>query len=202
MAWEEAIPIALSAVSTASSVGGKLKGGQANSQADYYKAQVAENNAIAYDQMATRVVQGGEVASDVAGLRTAAAVGDTKAKQSANGIDVNTGSAVDVRAGVAQAGRINQLTTLSNAQLQGYGYRVKAAQERAQAQLDRAGGAGATQGAALDAAGSIFGAASKLPFGWLNGGGGDSGSGSPNDPSSNPGAYDVTGGGAGVPQVT
>lgn len=177
MAWAEAIPIALSAVGTAANVGGKLKGGQSTNQADLYKAQVAENNAIAYDQMATRVVQGGEVASDVAGLRTAAAVGDTKAKQAANGVDVNTGSAVDVRAGVAQAGRINQMTTLSNAQLQGYGYRVKAAQERAQAQLYRSEGAGATQGAGLDAAGSIFGAASKLPFGWLNNIGGGGGGG-------------------------
>lgn len=175
------VSAALTLAGTGAKVAGQLKGGQSSSEADAYKAQVAENNAIAEEQMATRVVQGGEVSSDVAGLRTAANVGDTKSKQAANGIDVNTGSAVDVQSGVATAGRFNQLTTLSNAQLQGYGYRVKAAQDRAQAQLDRLEGAGATQGAGIGAAGSILGGASSLPLGWLNNlGGGSGGTASPN----------------------
>ena len=152
---------------TVAKAGGQLKGGQATSQADYYRAQVARNNADAYDAAATRTVQGGEVASDTMGLRAAQNLGKVKASQAANGIDVNTGSAVDVQAGTAQAGRLDQLTTLSNAQLQGYGYRTRAAQERAQANLDSAGAAQAPEGAAAEAAGTILGGASALPSGWI-----------------------------------
>ena len=154
---------------TVAKAGGQLKGGQATSQADYYRAQVARNNADAYDAAATRTVQGGEVASDTMGLRAAQNLGKVKASQAANGIDVNTGSAVDVQAGTAQAGRLDQLTTLSNAQLQGYGYRTRAAQERAQANLDSAGAAQAPEGAAAEAASTILGGASALPFGLLQG---------------------------------
>lgn len=173
MAWAAAVPGVLSLAGTAAKAGGQLKGGQATSSADLFKAQIANNNAIAYGQAATRAVQGGEVASDVAGLQTAATIGRTKATQAANGINVNTGSAVDVRAGQAAAGRINQDTTLSNAQLQGYGYRVRGMQESEQAQLDTAEAAGATAGAGYGAAGTILGGASALPWGWLKGGSGD-----------------------------
>jgi hypothetical protein len=170
MAWAAIIPAALSVAGTATSVAGKMKGGQASSQAASYRAQAARNMAVAYDQAAERVVQGGVVKSDVEGLRTAAAVGDTKAKQAASGVDVNTGSAVDVRAGVAQAGRLNQLTTLNNDQLSAYGYRVKAHEARTQAVLDEAEGSQAQTGAAYGAAGSLISGASALPFRWLTGG--------------------------------
>lgn len=171
MAWAIAVPAALSVLGTATGAAGKIKGGQATSSADLYKAQVARNNAAALDMAGTRAVEGGEVASDVEGLRTRANVGAAKAKQAASNIDVNVGSAVDVRKGIAQAGRLNQLTTLSNAQLQGWGYRVQAAREEAQAGLDTKEAAGATQGAAIGAVGGLLNSASSLPFNWLTGGG-------------------------------
>lgn len=164
-----AISTGLSVLGTGTSVVGKLKGGQANSEAARYRAQVAENNAKMYEQMATRAVQGGEVSSDIAGLRTQQKVGATKVAQAANNIDVNKGSAVDVQAGVAQAGRLDQETILSNAQLQGYGYRVRAAQERAQAGLDEKEASSATGAGITGAAGSLLGAASSLPWGWVTG---------------------------------
>lgn len=164
-----AISTGLSVLGTGASVAGKLKGGSASSEAARFRAQVAENNAKMYEQMATRVVQGGEVASDVEGLRTQQKVGATKVAQAANNVDVNKGSAVDVQAGVAQAGRVNQLTTLSNAQTQGYGYRVRAAQERAQAGLDVQEGSNAQTAGLIGAGSSLLGAASSLPFSWVTG---------------------------------
>lgn len=166
------IAAGLSAAGTAAKGVGSLKGGQASGEAAAYRAQVAENNAKMYEQSAVRAIQGGEVSSDVAGLQTQQKVGSTKVAQAANNIDVNKGSAVDVRAGIAQAGRLNQETVLNNAQLQGYGYRVRAAQERAQAGLDLKESAGAQTAGGIGAAGSLLGAASSLPFGFLNGIGG------------------------------
>lgn len=168
MAWAQAIPAGLTVLGAGAKAFGQLKGGSASAEAARYRAQVAENNAQMYEQAAVRAVQGGEVSSDVEGLRTAQRVGDAKASQAASGIDVNKGTAVDVRAGLAQAGRLDQLTTLNNAQLQGWGYRVKAAQERAQAKLDTMEAGSAVPGAALGAAGTLLGSASALPTKWFS----------------------------------
>lgn len=164
-----AISTALSVAGAAGKAAGSIKGGNASAEAARYRAQVAENNAKMYEAMATRAVQGGEVSSDIAGLRTREKVGGAKVAQGANNIDVNTGSAVNVRAGIAQAGRLDQQTVLNNAELQGYGYRVRGAQERAQAGLDEKEASGAQTAGLTNAAGSILGAASSLPFGWIPG---------------------------------
>lgn len=171
------------AISAGASVGGlglqaagKLKGGGASNAASQYQAQVARNNAIALRQMADRTVAGGLVNADVSSLRSAANVGAIKAKQGASGIQVNSGSAVDVRAGAAQAGQFDAETVLRNADLQAYGYRVKAQQEEAQAGLYEQGGAQAQSAGEIGAAGSLLGAASAVPWTWLgsvgSGGGG------------------------------
>lgn len=168
MAWASIIPAALTIGGSLAKAGGQLKGGRATSEAAMYRAKVGQMNAQLYDQAATRVVQAGEVATDTAGLRTAARVGATKAVQGAHGIDVNKGTAVAVRAGEAQAGRLDQLTTLNNAELQGWGYRTKAAQSRAQAGLDEAEAGQATAGAGWGAAGTLLGSATSLPTGWYD----------------------------------
>lgn len=164
-----AISTGLSVLGTGSSIAGKIKGGQQSAEAAAFRARVGQMNAQIYEQNAVRAVQGGEVASDIAGMRTQQKVGATKVAQAANNIDVNKGSAVDVRAGVAEAGRFDQLTTLSNAQLQGYGYRVKAAQARAQAGLDEGEAGSAGTAGYIGAAGTLLSGASSLPFGWLTG---------------------------------
>ena len=177
MAWETVVPAVLSVAGTAAKAGGQIKGGQAASQADYFKAQVANNNAAQYDQAAERTIEGGMIASDTVGLKGAQTVGKIKVQQAANNVDVNTGSAVDVRAAAAKAGKLDQDTVLSNSQLQGYGYRVKAQQERSQAAIHAAEAEDKKRGAAAGAAGSLIGGASSLPFGWLKdiGSGGSSG---------------------------
>lgn len=171
------------AISAGASVGGlglqavgKLKGGSASNATGQYQAQVARNNAVALRQMADRTVAGGLVNADVTSLRSAANVGAIKAKQGANGINVNGGSAVDVRAGAAQAGKFDADTVLRNADLQAYGYRVKASQEESQANLYAMGGGQAQAAGEIGAAGSLLGAASAVPWtslsSWIGGSGG------------------------------
>jgi hypothetical protein len=173
MAWAEALPIGLQVVGGLAKAGGSLKGGQAGGAAAAYQAQVARNNAIALRQMADRTISGGLVNADVTSLRSAANVGTIKAKQGASGINVNQGSAVDVRAGAAAAGKFDAETVLRNADLQAYGYRVKANQEEAQAGLYERGGAQAESAGQIGAFGSLLGAASAVPWGSVFGGGGD-----------------------------
>jgi hypothetical protein len=175
MAWAEAIPIGLQVAGSLGKAAGSLKGGQAGSQMASYQAQVARNNAIALRQMADRTIQGGLVNADVTSLRSAANVGAIKAKQGASGLKVNKGSAVDVRAGAAAAGQFDAETVLRNADLQAYGYRVKANQEEAQAKLYEMGGSQAESAGQIGAVGSLLGAASAVPWKSVFGGGGGGG---------------------------
>jgi hypothetical protein len=94
-------------------------------EAAAYQAQVATNNAIIAGYNASEAEQGGQTQAFVTGQQAAATGGHIKAAQAANGIDVNTGSAVKVQQGARQAGVLNQETVLSNAELQAYGYRTQ-----------------------------------------------------------------------------
>lgn len=173
MAWAAAIPIGLQVAGSLGKAAGSLKGGQSSSAAASYQAQVARNNAIALRQMADRTIQGGLVNADVSSLRGAAGVASLKAKQGASGININKGSAVDVRAGAAAASKFDAETVLRNADLTAYGYRVKANQEEAQAKLYEMGGEQAKTSGFMGAAGSLLGAASAVPWNWLGSGGGN-----------------------------
>lgn len=179
MAWSAiaaAVPAVLSVAGTAAKAGGQYKGGVAQSNTDLYRAEAGRRLAQGYDMAATRAVQGGEAASDITGLKTREDVGKAKAQQGANNVDVSGPTATAVREGIRQSGRLNQLTVLSNAQLSGWGYKLKAQQERDQADIYERGAADAKAGGAAAATGSLFSAASSLPFGWLKGLGGGGGS--------------------------
>lgn len=105
-----------------------------------YQAQVAKNNAEIARMAGARVVQAGEVKADTTSLATAGKVSKIKANQAANGIDVNTGSAVDVRADATASGHADAETALSDAKLANWGYRTQAGTYEEQAGLDVAQG--------------------------------------------------------------
>lgn len=145
-----------------------------------YQAQVAKNNQIIADESADKAIESGLVAADIQSKKGAAVEGNVKASQAANGIDVNTGSAVGVRQGVRMAAKINSETALNNAEWTGWGYRSKAAGYGADAGLDTmaagsdiAGGNAGATGALIGGAGSILQNASQLPFGKIFGGSGN-----------------------------
>jgi hypothetical protein len=105
---------------------GTIEGGQATSNAAAYKAQVAKNNAIIADQNAQYSSNAGLASAAASSLKGAAAGGKVKATQAASGIDVNTGSAVNVQASERETNVLNSETVLNNADLQSYGYRAAA----------------------------------------------------------------------------
>ncbi len=150
-------------------------------QVSDYQAAVAENNAKVAEATGARTIAGAMTNVATEGLKAGATVGKIKANQAASGIDVNTGSAVDVRADAASAGVFNEENVLANAQLQNWGYRTVAQNFRTQGALDtsqanllRSNAAfyqsqapAALQGAGLAATGTLLSSASALPWGWL-----------------------------------
>ena len=77
----------------------------------------------------------------------------------ANGVDVNTGSAVGVEAGERETSNLDAETVLNNAELTAYGYTTQASNFNAQAQQDVIGGD-------IGAAGSLLSNASSIGFKW------------------------------------
>lgn len=140
----------------------------AKSKALQYQASVAQMNAAIAQQNAKWATQAGEVKAQEAGMQGAARLSQTKAIQSASGLNVNTGSAVDIRASEADLGKFNESTIRSNAAREAYGYRAQAAGDVAQAGLDTAAARTTKTAGDISAAGSLLGGASSVSDKWYN----------------------------------
>lgn len=114
-------------VGLAGSAFGAIQGGRAQAASDKYAASVAANNAQIARDNATRTAQEGDANAEKKQLETRAKLGGLLADQGASGVDVNSGSAVDVRSSAAETGALDALTIRSNAARQAYGYQTDAA---------------------------------------------------------------------------
>lgn len=131
-----ALPFIAAASIGASALGSIAQGNQ-QAAAGKYNAQVQFNNAKIAQQNATFAGEQGAANAATEQQKTRAQVGEIKAAQAANGIDVNKGSAVDVRSSAAELGELNAITIRSNAARQAYGFQTQAASDMAQSQLDK-----------------------------------------------------------------
>lgn len=151
---------------------------QASAALARYRAQVARNNKVIAEQSAQQAIEAGSGTAANKSLQGAAALGHVIAAQGASGIDVNSGSNVDVQVSQRQANKLDTEQLFHNAMLTSYGYRVKANDYEAEARLQDATAqnalaAGSTasdaalmggEAAALRGAGSILSNASSIPF--------------------------------------
>lgn len=149
---------------------GAIEAGQATKNAAGYSAQVARNNKIITDQNADYAIAAGERQSEAVSLRGAEKTARIKTTQAANNIDVNTGSAVNVRTSQREADVLDTETTRNNAALKAYGYRAQGQNFLAESELDEAKGKQAEIGAAFKAAGGLLASASAVGGKWGAGG--------------------------------
>lgn len=132
---------------------------QANNAA--YQAQVAANNAKIAEGNAELETQTGEIQAANYGLKTRAAVGKTMAEQGASGVDVNTGSSVNVRSAESSLGMLDALTIRANAARKAYGYQVGATSDTAESGLLTSESEQAAAAAPVGALGSFLGSVSS-----------------------------------------
>lgn len=150
---------------------GAIKQGQAEKSSAEYNAQIAANNAKLATQNAGFAAKEGEAQAEASSLKTRAQVGGIVANQGAAGVDVNTGSAVDVRSSAAQLGELSALDIRSNAARQAYGYQTESTGSTAQSQLDKMQGANAGPAGSINAGATLLGglgSASTNYTGFLN----------------------------------
>jgi len=157
------VPLAIAGLAGAAvSAYGSYESGQASAASYAYKAQVAANNAAIARQKGVMDIQAGETAAVNQGLKTRAKVASEKAQQGAAGVDVNSGSAVDVRAGSEELGMLDALTVRSNAAKKAWSDEVEATSDQAQSVLDTSAGQQAETAGEIGAAGSLLSGVSTV----------------------------------------
>ena len=101
-----------------------------------------------------------DVPADV--LKAAERAGAIKAAQAASNVDVNSGSALDVRSSAAELGELNALTIRSSAARTAYGYETQGIQYGAQQGVEEATAAAAPATGALGASSSLLSGAAGV----------------------------------------
>lgn len=152
-----AIPILIGV--TAAGVGlsafGQVKAGNAAKKIGDYNAKV-------YEQQAQDAISRGTEDEQKFRQGVKMLIGSQKAGFAGQGVDVNSGSALDVQADAAFLGELDALTIRTNAAREANGY-------RAQAENARMGGSAQQTASRFGAASTVLGGASSLlaaKYGW------------------------------------
>lgn len=159
----------LAAASIAGSVGSGVLGAfgasakaDAESSALAYKAQVARNNAIIAERNAQAAIETGSVKGQINDLKTKSLIGQQLVTQAANGLDVNSGSNLDVRQSTADIGRLDTLTIIANAGKEAVGYLNQAENFEAEATLQDMGSRYAKEAGEINVMSSLLGSATSV----------------------------------------
>ena len=159
-----------SLVASAAGAGVSAMGASASASAtaasDNYKAQVASNNAIIAKRNADAATEAGGVGAQVNDLKTKNLVGTQLVTQASNGLDVGSGTNVNVRQSAADIGHLDTLTILNNAAKQSAGFKAQGMNFTAEAGLDTAAAANAKTAGDYTVASSLLGGASSVSSKW------------------------------------
>ena len=156
-----------SALGAGVSAFGNMQQGAAQSAAYTYQAGIAQINAQIAAHNAKYAYAVGEQKAQAAGMQTRAVIGQTKAQQGASGLDVNVGSAVDVRASEADLGAENVGVIRNDAARTAYGYEVDEQQQLMQSALDQFAAKNVKTASYIGAGSSILGGASSVSDKWM-----------------------------------
>lgn len=158
--------LALSAIGTGVAMYGQMQQADAASAAAKYQAQVAANNATIAKQNADATIEAGKVAEQQQRMKTAALIGSQRAAMAANGVRLDSGSALDIQSDTATMGELDALTVRNNAARQAWAYEAQATNFNAQSQLSNAQAGWAQSAGLVSGAGTLLGGASSFADKW------------------------------------
>jgi hypothetical protein len=105
-------------------------------EAAYQGSLLEQNATIAEQQAADAIARGAQdVYRHRAGVRHL--IGEQRATLGASGVDIGSGSALDVQLDAARLGELDELTIRNNAAREAYGFKVEAYNYRGQATMTR-----------------------------------------------------------------
>lgn len=158
--------LALTAVSGIVGAAGSVMQGRSQASAASYQAAVASNNQKIAGQNATYALQAGQQREQAARMRTAGLIGSQRATAAAHGVDVNSGSALDVQSDAATLGELDALTIRNNAAREAYNYKVQGMNYGAESGLLGYSASEDTMGGWAKGFSSLVGAASSFGDKW------------------------------------
>lgn len=133
-----------------------------------YNAQVADNNQVLADRAAKDALARGATADQQKANATNALLGRQRTAFAANGVDANSGSAVDLESDTASAGALDQLNISASSQREAAGYNQQSLNYGDQAKLDEAAGQDALDAGNLKGASTLIGGAGQVASNWYN----------------------------------
>lgn len=157
-----AFTAALLAANAAAGYFGTRRQADAAVQQGNYEGDLLDRNAgVADAQAADALARGRESEQQYRGgvRRT---IGAQRAATAASGVDIEGGSAEDVRADTATIGELDALTIRNNAAREAYGFQVQASNDRSRAGLARRGGQNAASAARAQGVSTLLTAGAQL----------------------------------------
>lgn len=146
---------------------GATAAGQAQQQTDRFLSQQALYNSQVALQNAALAREQGEAQTMNYGLGASARMGQIKASQASSGLDINSGSALQVQKSQQLVSDIDMDRIRSNAAKTAYNFDVEAVQDRNQAQLYTMAGANAAQAGQISANASLISGAGSVASKWF-----------------------------------
>lgn len=161
----------LPVLGAASGAAGSIESGFAQANSANYQAAVARNNAQIAHQNALYSAGASSAQIQQQEEKGAQQQGNVRGGIAANGIDVNSGSAVDVQSSQREIGALDSKTTASRDAETVYGYQTQQQNFTNQSTLDATQASGDIAGGFLKAGSVIGNAVPQLPkaFGWMGG---------------------------------
>ena len=162
---------AISAVASGAGAGiqafGQAKAGRSQQAMFNYQAGVADINAKIAAQNADYARATGEVEAGQYGQKARFQAGRILTQQAASGLDVNTGTAVDVRKGQQKVTEQDTRIIRQNAAMKAWGYEVDAVKAKSEGEMKRMAGREAKKAGDIAAIGSILGGISSVSSKWM-----------------------------------
>jgi len=160
------VSIAFTAMGAMSQASGQRAQGQAQKQTYDYKAQVNENNKQVSEWKAQDAVDRGYVREQEHRNKVSNLKGRQRAVLAASGVEVDTGSALDILEDTAALGELDALTIRSNAEREAYDYKVAGMNDGAQADVNRMSGENALAAGNMGARTSLLQGAGSVASKW------------------------------------
>lgn len=151
----------LAAASTAAAAAGLVMQGNAAAAEADYNAAVQRNNAILSANRAQQERDRGRQEEDRKRREIARVVGSQRAQTGASGIELSSGSPLDVLTGTIQEGEVDALQIRRNAEQRARDYEYEGRNLRAEAVMTERAGQSARRQGFLSAGGTVLGGASK-----------------------------------------
>ncbi|CCG40162.1 virion core protein, T7 gp14 family [Magnetospirillum molischianum] len=149
--------LALSAIGTGMSVYGQIQQGEQQKKMADYQAAVGEQNAKISDRAAQDAEERGRVAEQQQRLKTSQTIGTQRSALASSGVQVDSGSALDVVSDSSMLGEMDALTVRQNAEREAYQYKVQAYSSRTQSGMSTLAGKNAASNAAWGAGSTLIG---------------------------------------------